>query len=122
MYVARCDFLLQSGRFYADASYFCGESAPEEAKSGDPILPVGFDYDNINADVLLNRATVKDGRISLPNGTSYAVLILPSKQELMTPVLLTKIRDLVKEGAIVVGPKIARSPSLQDYPKCDDDV
>jgi hypothetical protein len=40
----------------------------------------------------------------------------------MTPVLLTKIRDLVKDGATVVGPKITRSPSLQDYPKCDDDV
>jgi hypothetical protein len=40
----------------------------------------------------------------------------------MTPVVARKIRDLVKAGASVVGPKPLASPSLQDYPACDTDV
>ena len=40
----------------------------------------------------------------------------------MTPELAGKIHDLVKDGALVLGPKPSRSPSLQDYPKCDEDV
>jgi hypothetical protein len=119
-YVARCQDLLQQGRFIADVAYFDGESAPVETKASDPPLPRGFDYDSVNADVL-SRATVKDGRIVLESGMSYAVLVLP-RTDHMTPQFLAKIRELVKEGATVIGAKPRRSPSLQDYPKCDEDV
>src|SRR5207302_3613387 len=68
------------------------------------------------------QATVKDGRIILPSGISYAVLVLPPKPDRMTPQFAGKIRDLVKQGATIVGPKPTRSPSLQDYPKCDEEV
>jgi hypothetical protein len=57
----------------------------------------------------------------LPDGMSYRVLILPS-DETMTPALLKKIRQLIADGATVVGPKPLRSPSLQDYPRCDEEV
>ncbi len=121
-YVARCQYLLQQGLFVADAAYFVGEGSPVETKLSDPPLPKGYDCDAINADVLLNRAAVKDGRITLTNGMSYKVLVLPPKPELMTPAMMQKIRQLVNDGAIVVGPKPRRSPSLTDYPKCDEDV
>ena len=119
-YVARCQYLLQQGRFVADVAYFCGESAPVERKDTDPPLPRGYDQDSVNADVLM-QATVKDGRIVLPSGMSYAVLVLP-KTDRMTPPLAARIRDLVKDGATVLGPKPVQSPSLQDYPKCDEQV
>ncbi|MCX7013469.1 MAG: glycosyl hydrolase, partial [Candidatus Sumerlaeota bacterium] len=48
-------------------------------------------------------------------------LVLPDR-DTMTPVLLRKIRDLAKGGATVYGPKPSKSPSLQDYPKCDDEA
>ena len=38
----------------------------------------------------------------------------------MRPEVLRKIRDLVKAGATVLGPPPSRSPSLENFPKCDD--
>ncbi len=35
---------------------------------------------------------------------------------------MRKIRELVNDGAIVVGPRPNHSPSLQDHPACDADV
>ena len=62
-YIARCQFMLQQGRFVADAAYFCGQSAPVETRvaRGRFALPPGYDYDQINADVLLHHAKVEDG-------------------------------------------------------------
>jgi hypothetical protein len=65
--------------------------------------------------------TVKDGRLTLPDGMSYRLLVLPTVQT-MTPRLLRKIGDLVEAGATIVGPRPLRSPSLADYPNCDDEV
>ncbi len=40
----------------------------------------------------------------------------------MTPELARKVRELVDAGAKIIGPKPVRSPSLQNYPKCDAEV
>jgi hypothetical protein len=65
--------------------------------------------------------SVRDGNIVLPDGMSYRVLLLPQTR-VMTPALLHKIADLVRDGATVVGPKPLRSPSLQSFPDCDREV
>ena len=121
-YISRCEFLLQQGRAVADAAYFTGESAPVEMRVGNPALPAGYDYDAINADVLVHGATVKNGRITLASGANYALLILPPGDADMTPQMLERLRDLVREGATVVGQRPQHSPSLTDYPKCDAQV
>src|ERR1035437_2553405 len=121
-YISHCEFLLQQGRAVADAAYFTGESAPVEMRVGNPALPAGYDYDAINADVLLHGATVKNGRITLASGANYAVLILPPEDANVTPQLLKRIRELVRAGATVVGPRPQHSPSLTDFPKCDAQV
>ncbi len=121
-YVTHCEYLLQQGRAVADAAYFTGESAPVEMRVGNPALPAGYDYDAINADVLLHGAKVKDGRICLASGASYAVLILPPDDINMTPPMLECLRKLVNDGATVVGPRPQHSPSLDGYPQCDNQV
>jgi hypothetical protein len=121
-YISRSEFLLQQGRAVADAAYFTGESAPVEMREGSPALPVGYDYDAIDADVLLHGATVKDGRITLPSGASYAALILPPDDPNQTPAMLRQLRALVRDGATVVGQRPQHSPSLADFPKCDEQV
>ena len=121
-YITRCQFLLQQGRAVADAAYFTGESAPVEMRAGNPALPAGYDYDAVDADVLLHGAKVKNGRITLASGASYAVLILPPDDVNMTPQMLECIRKLVRAGATVVGPRPQHSPSLANYPKCDAQV
>ena len=117
-YLTRCQFLLQQGSFVADAAYFDGETAPAEFPVCKPALPAGYDYDGLSAGVL-RQATVSQGRLVLPSGMSYRLLILPPSQRTMTPGLLRKLDDLVKEGLTLVGPRPQASPSLQDYPACD---
>jgi len=123
-YIARCQYLLQSGLFVADACYFCGEGAPNSlpGRSGlQPPLPDGYDYDGCDSSVILKRMSVRNGRIVLPDGMSYRLLVLPNSR-FMTPQMARKIRDLVRAGAVVVGPKPLKSPSLTGYPRCDEEV
>ncbi|MGH7978767.1 MAG: glycosyl hydrolase, partial [Limisphaerales bacterium] len=118
-YITRCEFLLQQGRPIQDVAYFDGQSAPVERRDGDPALPKGYDFDDVDADVLLHGATVKDGRLTLASGANYAVLVLPPSDINMTPQMMDCIRRLVREGATVAGPRPQHSPSLDDYPECD---
>src|ERR1051325_9221856 len=123
-YVARCQFMLQQGRFVADVAYFCGESTPVEMRvdQGEFALPQGYDYDGINADVLLHHAQVEDGELVLESGMKYRVLVLPPSDRNVTPELLRKLRDFLLDGLTVVGYSPAASPSLQNYPQCDDEI
>lgn len=121
-YISRCQFLLQQGHAVADAAYFDGQSAPVVMRAGHPALPKGYDYDGVDADVLLHGATVKDGRLTLASGANYAVLILPPNDINLTPPMLACLRELVCAGATVVGPRPQHSPSLEGYPECDDQV
>ncbi len=121
-YITRfCQYLLQQGRFVADVATFCGETAPVETRLPFAAIPRGYDHDQINAEQIL-KATVKNGRITLPDGMSYAVLVLPQGDALMTPTLIKKLRDLASGGATIVGAKPTRSPSLTNYPACDSEV
>jgi hypothetical protein len=119
-YLARNCFMLQQGKFVADLAYLLNEGAPSTmpfwGAGLQPAPPEGFDYDYVNTDVVLNRMSVNaEGRIVLPDGMSYSVLVLPEVDRMTLPVL-RKIRELVKDGATVLGPKPLRSPSLAGYP------
>lgn len=120
-YLRRCSVMLQAGTPVADIAYFIGEDAPKMAGICDPPLPAGYDFDYINADVIENKLKVSDGRFVLPNGVSYALLVLP-QSETMRPELLQRIQKLVGDGGAVLGPKPNRSPSMEGYPACDDTV
>ena len=122
-YLARNSFMLQQGLFVADLAFLLNEGAPSTMPIWGPGLipapPAGYDFDYINADVLLNRMSVGEGgRLTLPDGMSYRVLVLPQTDR-MRPELLRKLRELVAGGATVVGPKPLRSPSLAVYPEAD---
>lgn len=119
-YLARSQFMLQQGRSVADVLVFVGESSPNDGILKQEIKALGYDYDEIGIDQLKDL-TVNDGRIVTRAGGKYKVLILP-QTEWMTPETLAKIDKLVKSGAIVAGPKPLKSPSLCNYPKCDDSV
>lgn len=117
-YLRRCSVLLQAGVQVADVAYFIGEDAPKMTGTRQPELPPGYDYDYINADVLLNRARVESGRLVLPDGMSYRLLVLPPS-ETMRPETLAKTKSFVDGGLAVLGSLPSRSPSLQGYPACD---
>ncbi|MEI6784367.1 MAG: glycosyl hydrolase, partial [Verrucomicrobiota bacterium] len=122
-YLARCQFLLQQGLFVADLCFLAPERSPQAFKS--PVKSgydrPGYNFDGCPPEVVLTRMSVKDGRLVLPDGMSYRLLVLP-QVETMTPKLLRKIKELVAAGATVVGAPPVKSPSLTGYPQCDDEV
>lgn len=122
-YVARCSFLLQQGLFVADVCYYYGDQGFNfvPPKQIDPSLGFGYDYDVTNAEVILTRMSVQDGRITLPDGTSYELLVLPERDGIDLDVL-KKIEQMVKDGATVVGPKPTRSNGLADHIRRDAEV
>ena len=123
-YLARCQFLLRQGHFGADVCYVTSEGAyggPPTRDKLQPPLPDGYNYDVAHPEAVISRMSVQDGRIVLPDGMSYRVLVLLDSEE-MTPKLLRKIKELVESGATVVGKRPIKAPGLTDYPKCDDEV
>lgn len=125
-YMARNSYMLQQGLYVADIAYLLNEGAPSTMPFWggglEPATPEGYQFDYVNADVLLSRMSVDaEGRLVLPDGMSYEVLVLP-QTDLMTLPMLRKIRDLVAGGATVVGPKPVRAPGLSGYPASDKEV
>ena len=144
-YFSRCCYLLQQGLPVADVCFYYGDDAPNLvatrrigpdskrvdgatcAHCGRPnpapadALGTGYDYDVINSDIIENRMEFKDGRLTLPHGVSYAVIVLPERTDIPLPVL-TKLETLVRDGATLLGPKPERDTSLADYPRCDEQV
>ncbi|MDP2335791.1 MAG: glycosyl hydrolase [Bacteroidota bacterium] len=120
-YLKRTNFMLQQGLNVADVAYFIGEDAPKMTGVTDPSLPAGYQFDYMNAEVIEKYMIVKDGLITLPHGTQYRILVLP-KLETMRPELLAKIKQLVRDGAVVLGPVPRLSPSLQNQPNADQQV
>jgi hypothetical protein len=117
-YLRRCNYMLQQGRNVADVAYFIGEDCPKMTGIRQPEIPKGYSFDYINAEVIVRDLTVENGLLTLPDGTSYRLLVLPP-QTTMRPEALEKIGKLVAGGAVVIGNPPTSSPSLQDYPEAD---
>ena len=131
-YLARCQHLLRQGLFVADVCYLGPEGAPQSLGFQDRFLSTpgnvyvprergGYNFDACPPDALYSRMSVEDGRLILPDGMRYRLLVLPAV-ETMTPRLLRRIKELVEAGATVVGAPPVKSPSLMGFPGCDDEV
>lgn len=120
-YLRRAQHLLQQGNYVADVCYFIGEDAPIMTGATNPELPKGYSFDYINAEVIMDRMTVADGKFVLTDGMSYRMMVLPPL-ETMRPELLAKLEQLVSEGGIIYGQAPKASPSLQNYPESDKQV
>ena len=120
-YLDRNQWMMQQGRFVADVAYYYGDHVPNftQLKRSDPahVLP-GYDYDVITAEALIERAQARNGRIYLPDGMNYRLLVLPDRKLLSMPVL-EKIKALVSDGATVIGPQPVRVETLANYPAAD---
>ncbi len=128
LYITRCSHLLRQGVAVSDILYLTPEGAPHifrppaSALEGSS-MPDKKDYgfDGCSPNILMAHASVQDGRIVFPRGTTYSLLVIP-QSETMTPTLLAKIEELVKAGATIVGSPPVKSPGLSGYPECDSEV
>jgi hypothetical protein len=125
-YLARCSHMLRQGLFVGDVCHYYGGQAPNfypmhhhvPRKIVRPELGLGYDYDVCDSQVILERMQVRDGRIVLPDGMSYAILTLPD-QDAMPLEVLRKITSLVEAGATVVGRKPTRTHALANAAEND---
>ena len=110
-FLARQSYMLERGFPVIDVLWYLGDEVGHKPfqytgsgkrQSGDIRFPEGFKYDYCNPDALLNRLSVKDGRIVTPEGISYQVLWIP-ENERMLPETVAKIHELVLAGAKVIG-------------------
>ncbi|HEU5077828.1 MAG TPA: glycosyl hydrolase [Opitutaceae bacterium] len=115
-YLTRTQFLLRQGVYVADVLYFTGEHQPNGSQYAMPVLPPGYTYDLVNADVVLNRIRVDNGDWVLPEGGRYRLLVLPPELKNMTPKLAERLEQLVGQGGTLLGPKPVFSPTLSGYP------
>ena len=126
-YLSRSQYMLRQGLPVADVCYLVAEGAPHvfrapaSALRGSPPDRLGWNFDACAPETLIAGMSVHDGRLALPDGMSYRLLVLPER-ETMTPALLRKIRDLAAAGAVIVGPPPRKSPGLSGYPDCDAEV
>lgn len=123
-YLNRCQALLQQGLPFADVAYYYGDHVPNFARlrKSDPArLGAGYDYDVVTEEVILHRMKVKDGRLVLPDGVSYRLLVLPERTVMSLPVL-RKLEQFVAAGATVVGPKPTRATGLKGFPASDSEL
>ncbi len=105
-YLGRCQALLQYGEESAD--YLCIGTLS------------GFSDLISIPDFLANKIEVKAGKIVLSSGRTYPFMVYSTSE--MLPEVAQKIKDLVAAGATIVGPKPSKSPSMQNYPACDEQL
>lgn len=113
-YLTRCQYMLRQGQFVADICYVEPEDSPQNYGSHPNM---GNPWDQCGTHAVL-QMSVKDGKLVLPNGMSYRILVLP-QSERMTSALADKVFQLVKDGATVIGNRPKTSFGLVDYPNND---
>lgn len=128
-YLSRCQFMLRQGLAVADILYLAREGAPLVFRPPSSATDVhgqspdrrGYNFDGCAPEILRERVRVRDGKLVLPDGMSYRVLVLP-ESETMTPELLRAVKSLVEAGATAIGPRPVKSPSLSGFPESDAEV
>lgn len=111
-YQARCAFLMRQGMPVVDFCLYLGGNAPVKILTHRlPDFPSGFDFDAFTTDALLSRMSGKKGRVVLPDGMNYRMMILPRNGE-VTLDALRKIASLVKSGVSVYGTRPVRPGSI----------
>lgn len=106
-YLSRGQFLLRQGVPVSNLVVFIGDGSPNsiiKKNAFKPAIPNNVNYDCINADALIHRLSVKNGKLTLPNGIQYDALALYNSETLSLPTL-RKISELANQGAVIIGKK-----------------
>jgi len=117
-YITRCQYMLQQGLPVVDIAVWGGDRCYQHwghyrEKPYDSSLlsaPSGYNMDLMNTDAFLNRVSVADGRIVLPDGMSYSLLVIdPEFDDCLTDEVAVRIAELRNAGVTVL-----ESPSSED--------
>jgi len=130
-YLGRSQYLLRKGDFVADVCCYVSDKnytkwgRGEKWNQNSSLAPVnGFTYDLLSSEVLTDKLSVENGRLVLPDGMSYKVLVVDLIEPVISVEVLKKITELVKNGATVVlgQSKPVKTPGIGNYPECDKNI
>jgi hypothetical protein len=113
-YQSRIQEVIQQGVTTHDVLYYLGDQLPEFLTYNQSnTLPFGYMFNSCNYDILKNRIKIENGKLVLNGKVAYSVLCLPPVDGISFETL-QRVGDLVKEGAVVYGPKPTRMLSVSD--------
>ena len=114
-YLSRSCYLLQQGRWAADVAYFYGEDKNVTGTFIDRRIgvPEGYNFDLVNADILLNVLKCRGGRLVSPTGIRYRVLQIDEEVKYMSLPVLRRIGRIAASGVRVCGPKPVAKAGLK---------
>lgn len=121
-YLARCQHLLRIGNFVGEVLFVTHEHLPNpDIKTYPKLKAAGYDYDIISPNFFMDSAIVKNGKVYLPGGTSYELVVFPNTKWI-TQEFMESIHKTVQQGVEAIGYDYQKSPSLTDYPEGDTKV
>ncbi len=105
-YLARGQYMLRQGIPVSDLLLFMGDGSPNSVvkRKNLTTLPNYMNYDCINSDALINRLSVKEGKLVFPDGQRYHALYLYKVKEMHLSTL-KKLASIAKQGGIIFGEK-----------------
>lgn len=111
-YLARNQYVLQQGEYVADVLRYYGDDYERPPFDLDD-FPKGYRFDYLNAEILQEKLSVKNGKLHIENGGDYKIITLRDSESMLLSTV-KKLKDLVLNGAVILGNKPIDSPSLMD--------
>ncbi|WP_400077481.1 glycosyl hydrolase [Winogradskyella sp. R77965] len=111
-YLARNQYVLQQGEYVADVLRYYGDHFDRPPFDLDA-FPKGYRFDYLNAEILHDKLSIKNGKIHVENAGDYRVITLRDSKQMLLSTAKT-IKELVLAGAVILGDKPQDSPSLMD--------
>tara|TARA_R110002050_G_scaffold187015_2_gene321405 strand:- start:47843 stop:50803 length:2961 start_codon:yes stop_codon:yes gene_type:complete len=105
-YLARISYILQEADFQADILFCYGDTIPNYGghKNSRFTAGPGYEYEIINTDILL-KLKVKNNKLIIPEtGAEFSMIALSNEYEI-NPEVIIKLKELMKEGAVIIGEK-----------------
>ena len=106
-YLSRSCYLMQQGRWVADIAYFYGEDKNLTGRFYEERvdIPRGWNFDFVNADILLNVLRVKDRALVTGSGMRYRMLVLDDEIRYMSLPVLRRVLRFARAGVAIYGPR-----------------
>ena len=111
-YLSRHQYVLQQGEYVADVLRYYGDHYERPPFDLD-YFPKGYRFDYLNAEILHDKVSFKNGKIHVKDAGDYRIITLRDSEQMLLSTA-QKLKTLVEAGAVILGDKPLDSPSLMD--------